>query len=291
MAVLNEYSIEERHLNYLENPQKSIKKINLHKFVRKNLPDYIIMDHFEMIDTADGEEFVESIIVKPNAYKKSTARYALKINKKDNTVSIACDNVKSENLELDYVNGLNHYNDFIKKFDYNALSYSKIEEVIRTVLEIGMKYKIYKNINISPFINSISGLLGKDSLRDDISTFFKYDSLGGLSPSMKTEFAFFSIDKKKVLNEHMGFNECISLNIPIRDNEIFNIVMMNNNGIEEIYGIIGNEYIELKTDGELQQSIRETFVKASKKSIYYKFGVEDQELTEAYLTVLEMETI
>jgi hypothetical protein len=271
--------------------KKEIKKINLHKFVRKHLSDYTIVDHSEMIDTGRGEELVESILIKPNAYKKSKARYGFKINKKDNTVTVACDNVNSINLELDYVNGIDHYNDFMEKFEYHAISYSKTAEVIKMILEMGVTYKIYKNINISGFLNGIYGLLGKGSLREEVSTFFKYDSLGGISKSIKTEFAYFSIDKKKVLNEYIGFNECISLNIPIREHEIFNIIMKNNGGVEETYGVINNEYVLLRTDEDIKNHLREIFINAAKKSIYYKFGVEDQGLNDDYLTLIEMETI
>lgn len=91
-------------LNYLNHQ----KRINLHKFVRHHLPDYTIADHFEMVDTDNGEELVESIIVKPNAYKKSMSRYVLKINKQTGSVIIDCDSNKSVNLELDYVNGVHH---------------------------------------------------------------------------------------------------------------------------------------------------------------------------------------
>lgn len=271
--------------------KKEIKKINLHRFVRKHLADYTVVDHFEMIDTKQGEELVESILVKPNYYKKSNARYGFKINKKDNTVTVACYNVDSINLELDYVNGINHYNDFMEKFEYHAISYSKTAEVIQMILEMGVKYKIYKNINILGFLNGIYGLLGKGSLCEDVSTFFKYDSLGGLTAIRHTEMAFFSIDKKKIISEDIGFNECISLNIPIREHEIFNIIMKNNGGVEEIYGGINDEYVLLRTDEDIKNYLREIFINAAKKSIYYKFGVEDQELNDDYLTLIEMETI
>lgn len=287
IVSLNERSAEDMTLNYLNHQ----KKINLHKFVRNHLPDYTIVDHFEVVDTDDGEELVESIIVKPNAYKKSISRYVLKINNQTGAVIIDCDSIKSVNLELDYVNGINHYNDFIDKFDYNAVNHSKVEAIIRTILDIGVKYKFYQHINISAFINNVFGLFGKSSLRDDVSTFFKYDILGGLAPAMKTEFGYFSIKKKKILNDNIGFNEMICLSTPVRDDEVFDIIILNNNGVDEIYGILNSQYVQLKTDEDLNNFIREIFFNAAKTSIYYKFGVEDQELNEAYITLIEMETI
>lgn len=274
-------------LNYLNHQ----KKINLHKIVRNRLPDYTIFDHVEVVETENGDVLVESIVVKPNAYKKSTSRYRLKINKQDSSVKINCDSVKLTNLELDYVSGVDRYSDFINKFDYNAVNYSKVDSIIRTILEIGVNYKFYENINIAPFINSIYGLLGKESLRDAASTFFKYDVLGGLSESMKTKVGTFVITKKKILNDNIEFNELICLSVPLRDDDVFNIVIVNNNGLEEIYGVVDKEHVQLKTDEDLNKFIRDVFFNAAKTSIYYKFGVENQELNDDYLTLIEMETI
>lgn len=108
---------------------------------------------------------------------------------------------------------------------------------------------------------------------------------------MKTEFGYFSVNKKKILNDDIGFNEMICLSAPVRDDEVFDIVILNNNGVDEIYGILDSQYVQLKTDEDLNNFIREIFFNAAKTSIYYKFGVEDQELNEAYITLIEMETI
>lgn len=95
----------------------------------------------------------------------------------------------------------------------------------------------------------------------------------------------------KTLDDNIGFNECISLNVPVREMEIFNIIMKNNGGVEETYGVINDEYVLLRTDEDIKNHLREIFTNAAKKSIYYKFGVEDQELNDDYLTLIEMETI
>jgi hypothetical protein len=278
-------------LNYFAPFNQSIKKINLHKFVRQQLPDYMIVEYSETEPTDDGGLCVDYIVIKPNGFRKSTSQYVLKINKQDSSVTINCYSLKSVNLELDYMYGINRYSDFIKKFKYNLLDCSKVKDIIQKVLEIGIKYKIYQKMNISPFLLNLSDLLGRGAMGEDVSAFFIYDVLGGVTSDSKKQVGTFSVEKNNFISENTSLNEFICINIPIRDEEFFNIFMANNNGIEEIYGVVNDDYVQLKTDDDLKKYIREKFINASKKSIYYKYGIEDQELNDAYLTLIEMENI
>lgn len=251
----------------------------------------MIVERSEMEPTDDGFSCVEYLVIKPNGFKKSTSQHILKINKQDSSVTINCCSLKSANLELDYMYGINRYSDFIKKFNYNVLDCSKVKDIIQKVLEIGVKYKIYQKMNISSFLIDISDLLGRGAMHNDVSTFFIYDVLGGVTSDSKKQVGSFSVEKDNFISENASLNEFVCIKIPIRDEEFFNIFMANNNGIEEIYGVVNDECLPLKTDDDLKEYIREKFINASKKSIHYKYGIEDQELNDAYLTLIEMETI
>lgn len=251
----------------------------------------MIVEHSKMEPTDDGFSFVEYIMIKPNGFKKSTSQYVLNINKQYSSVAINSYRLNSVNLELDYMYGINRYSDFIKKFNYNVLDCLKLKDVVQTVLEVGVKYKIYQKMNISPFLLNLSDLLGRGAMCDSESTFFIYDIIGGVTSDSKKQVGSFSVEKDNFISENASLNEFVCINIPIRDEEFFNIFMANNNGMEEMYGVVNDKCVQLKTDDDLKKYIREKFIDASKKSIYYKYGIEDQELNEAYLTLIEMENI
>lgn len=281
-------------LNYLNQDNKKIKKINLHKFVRENLPDYMIVNQSELVDSQDGVLQFEYILVKPNRFNKSKSLYILKINKKDSSVTIVPDPASRINLELDHVQRMinrserrTHLQD---KLNYNELDYSKIREVIETVFDIGVKHRFYKKIDL-PFLENISNLSNQKSMEESMSTFLSYDILGGVSLDKKKKAGCFYIDKKSIMNEHIEIDECISMRFPLWGDQTVNIILVNNHGTEEIYTLYNDKYTKLNNEQELKNNIKSIFIEVSKDALYYKFDVKDQELSDQYITLLEMETI
>lgn len=281
----------------MNHPYKPLKKINLYNFVRQHLPNYAIYNIIDTLDDSNGNCIeVPCLLIQPNNFKSSTDRYALKVNKITNEAFFIFKDYRrvigSEIKDISLYDA-DYYGLFLSKFKHNNIEPMRLANIIKVVTDESYAYKFYNPIDISPFVKHLRSLTTIKYDLDAVSVYFEYDVSGGIieSGEQLKDSAFFEVSRRTLMNDNIELYEMFKLSFPIRNDEVFDVFVINNSGQEELYVLIDDEYILLETEQALKDYANNMFFSAYKKSVHYKFGVNVTEINEDYLTLLSMDNI
>ena len=256
-----------------------IKKIELMKYIKANLKDYMLTEEDEEYQERYGFYTSASYNIKPNNFKGGQLKSSLHIDREDNIVKVfGGDKVEATQL--------------LNKFNRLPIDRKIIIERFKEVYQIASRLKFYDGSSTDKIIKDFEKWFDNaDIIRPNIEASLKYGVVG------KTTTGRGKATKGQVyLNEHYYIDKdlniitCHNLEFPMKG--LFKLkISMFNDGIET------KSYLTITENGThhdvsdinvFRQRIEARFLDRYQAAIKKWLGVEQAEFSEDYLLVLEM---
>lgn len=257
-----------------------IKKIELLKFVKINLSDYML--------TAKDEDYKErydcytsaSYSIKPNKFKGNTTSASLHIDIEDSSVVLLGGTIEEQLILL-------------HKFKQSPINKKIVIEAFKTVYDVATYYKFYERNNIEKLINILDKWLEKShDFKGKIEIGLKYGIIGkmttGRSQSITGQLY---LSENYYISNDLTILTCHKIEFPMKG--LFKLtisILHDSNGKTIIYLTkTENGDNENVTDLDVfKKSLNERFLDRYQAAVKKWLNQEKVEYHENYLLLLEM---
>lgn len=256
-----------------------IKKIELMKYIKSNLKDYMLTEKDEEYQERYGFYTSASYNIKPNNFKGGQLKSSIHIDREDNSVRVfGGDKVEATKL--------------LNKFNRFPIDRKLIIERYKEVYEIASKLKFYDGSSSDNIIKDFEQWFNDtDMIRSDIEASLKYGVVGktttGRSKAIKGQVY---LNEHYYIDKNLSIITCHNLEFPMKGLFKLKISIFND-------GIQTKSYLTITENGThhdvsdinvFRQLIEARFLDRYQAAIKKWVGVEEAEFNEDYLLVLEM---
>lgn len=257
----------------------NIKKIDLLKFVKSNLSDYMLTEEDEAFQELYNYYTSASYSIKPNKFKGNPSSASLHIDREDSLVMLLGGTV-AEQVSL------------FDKFNKAPINKQIVIETFKTVYEIAHYYKYYDHHNIQKISEKLEKWLeNPNRLQDKVEVGLKYGLVGKMTTGRSK-----SINGQLYLSEHYYMADdttiipCHTLEFPMKGLFKMTVSILHNKDQTMIYltKTENGENEDVTNPETLKQSLTNRFLDRYQAAVKKWLNEEKVDYNEDYLLLLEM---
>jgi hypothetical protein len=257
----------------------AIKKIELLKFVKSKLSDYMLTEEDDEYQERYDFYTSASYSIKPNKFKGNPSSASLHIDREDSS-TLLLGGTREEQLVL------------FDKFNKAPINKQIVLNTFKTVYEIAHYYKYYDHHNIQKISEKLEKWLDNPNrLQDKIEVGLKYGLVGKMTTGRSK-----SINGQLYLSEHYYMADdltilpCHTLEFPMKGLFKMTVSILHNKDKTMIYLTkTENGANEDVTNPEvLKQSLNDRFLDRYHAAVKKWLNVEKVDYNEDYILLLEM---
>lgn len=256
-----------------------IKKIKLMKYIKANLPEYMLTEEDEEYQERYGFYTSASYNIKPNKFKGSQLKSSLHIDRENSNVLVFGGN-KIEAYEL------------LSRFNRPMINQTILIDRLKKVYEIASYFKFYDGANINKIIQDFeSWFTIENILRHDIEASLKYGTVGKTTTGrVKAIKGQLFLNESYYIDNELNIITCHKLEFPMKGLFKLTISVLHEVDRTKIYLTMteNGTHHDVSDINVFIQLIEARFLDRYQAAIKKWVGVEQAEFNEDYLLVLEM---
>lgn len=256
-----------------------IKKIDLMKYIKKHLPEYVLTEEDEEYQERYGFYTSASYNIKPNKFKGSALKSSLHIDRENSSVLVFGGN-KIEATEL------------LNKFNRPQINRTILIELFKEVYEIACRLKFYDGSSINKIIQQFEEWFDNaDLIRSNTEASLLYGVVGKTTTGRtKAKKGQVYLNEYYYIDNNLNIITCNNLEFPMKGLFKLTISVLHEVDGTKIYLTLTENgfHRDVSDINVFRQLIEARFLDRYQAAIKKWVGVEDAEFSEDYLLLLEM---